>query len=59
MTKASKVVGVFFGESAEAAEFKTFMDVTKNFDDVVFAHVLSADVRSHFKAEVNSIVLFR
>jgi hypothetical protein len=43
-------LGVFFAESVESDAHKTFLDVTKAFDDVVFAHTLSADVASHYGA---------
>lgn len=33
--------------------------MTKAFDDVIFGHSFSADVRSHYGVAVNSVVLFR
>jgi hypothetical protein len=43
-------LGVFFAESAESDAYKTFLDVTKAFDDVVFAHTFSTDVASNYGA---------
>jgi len=33
--------------------------VTKQFDEVIFGHSFSAEVRDHFQAHGNSVVLYR
>jgi len=52
-------LGVYFGDNAESANYKTYLDVTKAFDDVVFAHTFSSDVATHYGAATNTLVLFR
>lgn len=44
----NEVVVVYFGE--KNADFELFDKVTKMYDDVVFAHTHSAELKSHYNA---------
>lgn len=54
----NQVAVVFFG-AADSKEFETYMSVTKTMDDVMFGFSHDGAVATNFKAEGNSIILFK
>lgn len=54
----NEVVVIFFGDES-SQEFHAYEAFTKTSDDYLFGHTSSVELKEHYKAQVNSVVLFK
>ena len=58
LIKKSEVLVVFFGDSTHSS-FNIYKITAKNYDDIIFVHCGSEECLTHFKANKNSVVIFK
>ncbi|EAS03751.2 protein disulfide-isomerase (macronuclear) [Tetrahymena thermophila SB210] len=58
-TQKNQVAIVYFGESEKDANYEAFKSLAMSYDDLAFAHVFNADLRTAQNAAAHNLVLYK